>query len=400
MISLYLPEVATAGALARCVGDAEDFLAHRWGRVPVHHRSGDASAFRDLLALCDVDDILSAMPLRLPLFAMVRDGRPLDPRGFTRLDVGESTGGPDALRISQLVCQGATLILYRLNLWWPPLLRFCRLLELELTHPVKAVAFLTPAQSRGLEIHRDDQEVFVLQTEGRKEWSVWDPLPGVPIALGPVDRKDLGQPAVFVLEPGDCLYVPRGCPHVAAGLDRASLHLSVGVHPVTYRDVLRTAVGLLTDPVLDEGLPPGFAHPAAATPPEVGHRLRELVAELSRVEPDRVVGELRAGHRRRQAPLLDGHLRDVDRLPLVDDATVVRRRPGASLVLTADGAVAPAAVVNHRPAEVTPAEVAALRRVEGLIVFTAADLGPDLDAESRRKLVQTLVGLGFLELVS
>ncbi len=56
--------------------------------------------------------------------------------------------------------------------------------------------------------------------------------------------------------------------------------------------------------------------------------------------------------------------------------------------------------MNHRSVEVTPAEVAALRGVEGLVVFTPDDLGPDLDAEHRRKLVQTLVGLGFLELVS
>jgi bifunctional lysine-specific demethylase and histidyl-hydroxylase NO66 len=377
-----------------------EFVARRWGRLPAHYRGG-AGEFGDLLTLGDVDVIVNTMPLRLPRFAMVRDGRALDPRQFTRPDAGDSSGGPDPLRVSEQLRAGATLILYRLNVWWPPLLRFCHLLELELGHPVTAAAFLTPARSQGLEIHRDDQDVFVLQTEGSKEWSVWDRLPGAPIGRGPVAGHELGEPAVsVVLEPGDCLYVPRGCPHVATGMERMSLHVSVGVHPVTYRDALRAAVGLLADASLDEALPPRFAEAGVDTLPEVGCRLRELVAELGGVDPGRVVGALGEERRRRQDPLLDGHLLDVDRLALVDDATIVRRRPGASMSLTADGPGSPMAEVNHRSFEVARGELAALRRIDRLPAFGIDDLSPDLDATDGRQMVQTLIGLGFLEIVS
>ncbi|MEA2685212.1 MAG: hypothetical protein QOE93_407, partial [Actinomycetota bacterium] len=49
-----------AGALARCVGDVDRFLAERWS-VAAHHRSeADAGGFADLLSLDDVDAIVSS----------------------------------------------------------------------------------------------------------------------------------------------------------------------------------------------------------------------------------------------------------------------------------------------------------------------------------------------------
>ena len=85
--------------------------------------------------------------------------------------------------------------------------------------------------------------MFVLQCAGRKHWSVHerqivDPLPGDGVDPR-VREQDLG-PVVLdeVLEPGDSLYIPRGWPHLASTAGEASTHLTLGVHVITWLDVL------------------------------------------------------------------------------------------------------------------------------------------------------------------
>jgi hypothetical protein len=47
---------------------------------------------------------------------------------------------------------------------------------------VQVNAYLTPPASRGLGVHHDTHDVFVLQVHGRKLWQVWDAA--VPFPLG------------------------------------------------------------------------------------------------------------------------------------------------------------------------------------------------------------------------
>ena len=68
-------------ALERCVGDAEAFLAQRFGQEP-NYREGPS--FDDLLSLADVDALLTGAGLRRPAVRLVRDGTPLPPASWTR----------------------------------------------------------------------------------------------------------------------------------------------------------------------------------------------------------------------------------------------------------------------------------------------------------------------------
>ena len=45
------------------------------------------------------------------------------------------------------------------------------------------------------------------------------------------------------LEAGDCLYLPRGFVHQAESLDEASVHLSIGIHVLTWLDLLAVSLG-------------------------------------------------------------------------------------------------------------------------------------------------------------
>ena len=167
-----------ADALGRCVGDPGRFVAEYWARAPLYRPGADAAAYADLFSLGDVDHILSSTTPRYPAFRMVKGGRQLDRRSYTRS--GRVGGQPvddlaDPRRVYELFDGGATIVLQSLHRFWPPLSRLGRDLELALTHPVQVNAYITPPASQGLSMHHDEHDVFVLQVYGRKRWDVHDP---------------------------------------------------------------------------------------------------------------------------------------------------------------------------------------------------------------------------------
>jgi bifunctional lysine-specific demethylase and histidyl-hydroxylase NO66 len=104
----------TGSALARCVGDVDQFLSTEWAHQPHHHASGNCAGFADLLSFVDVDRLLSTTFPRLPSFRLVRDGKMLDRSTYTRKaglasellnDVG------DVGRIFHEFHNGATIVL-------------------------------------------------------------------------------------------------------------------------------------------------------------------------------------------------------------------------------------------------------------------------------------------------
>lgn len=145
---------------------------------------------------------------------------------------------------------GATVVLQGLQHTNPTLARVANNLALALDHPVQVNAYLSPAgHARGLEHHYDLHDVFVVQLEGTKHWQVWEPLErterpvkgsATPTAMA---AEELGPPALdVVLQPGDCLYLPRGFPHAAATGEAASAHLTVGLLAIPWAAVARRAV--------------------------------------------------------------------------------------------------------------------------------------------------------------
>ena len=154
---------------------------------------------------------------------------------------------------------GATIVLQALHRTWPPVADFGPALAADLGHPVQVNAYVTPPQSRGFDDHYDVHDVFVLQVTGEKHWQVRPPVLESPLRDQPwTDHRDAvrvaaeGPPALdAVLAPGDCLYVPRGWLHSATALGGTSIHLTMGVHVWTRRqladDLLRAAGRRLDD---------------------------------------------------------------------------------------------------------------------------------------------------------
>ncbi|MBW3561017.1 MAG: cupin domain-containing protein [Actinobacteria bacterium] len=388
------------GALGRCVGDAASFLEDAYSRRPHLHHAGDG-AFDDLLSIDDVDRLLTTTSPRAPAFRLVRDGSVLPRGSYTR---GGTLGGqrlrdlPDVGRVLRHVEEGATLVMQGLHRYHEPLSRFCRDLELRLTQPVQANAYLTPPGSAGLDVHHDTHDVFALQTYGRKHWVVHEPAVRDPLSSQrwSSDEHEAGSPLLDVeLEPGDALYVPRGTPHAAETLDEPSLHITIGIRATTWHDVLRDVVELAADEVaFREALPVGYAHDPDAFAAEVATRLKQAAAWVESVDAGRVARRAARRFTSSRRPLLDGQLRQVLELDHIGEDTVLERRPGtvARLEREDDRAVLH---LGDRTVRFPAALAPVLGRILAADRLTVGDLD-ELDPHSRSVLARRLVREGLL----
>ncbi len=328
-----LSTTAGEGALARCVGETEPFLAERFGRDP--YRTTADAGFDDLLSLDDVDEILAGRGLRHPDIRLVRDGEVIDTAEWTH---SARTGGT---KVEGLVhsgktlehfADGATVVLQSLHRWWPPLSRFCRDLELELGHPVQANAYLTPPGAAGLTPHHDTHDVFVLQCHGEKEWVLREAVVESPITRQRSDHDEAAEQPVLSeehLRAGDCLYLPRGVVHSARTQTGASLHVTIGIRAITAHDLLhQLADAAAEDARFRRTLPVGFGVDEKLA----GDTVRELAGEFARwlddLDPEPLATDAVDRFVRRRNPAERGQLRTLLELDDVDLDTTVTLRPG------------------------------------------------------------------------
>jgi uncharacterized RmlC-like cupin family protein len=382
---------AVADALARCVGDPGRFVDEYWARAPLYRPGADATAFADLFSLGEVDHILSSTTPRYPAFRMVKEGRQLDRRSYTRS--GRVGGQPvddlaDPRRMYELFDGGATIVLQSLHRFWPPLTRLGRDLELALTHPVQVNAYITPPASQGLGVHHDEHDVFVLQVYGRKRWDVHDP-----------DGRPGDRLIVAELSPGDCLYIPQRFPHAARTAATASVHLTVGVVPTTWADAMRREViSAVEDALSDEPLPAGYAADPDTLTAAVAEQLGEVRRRLDKLDPGAVATAAADRFWSSRPPHLSGQLQQLLALEEIGENTVVQKRPGAVCrlrqredrleVLLGDR-------VLHMPACLAPV----MRMMLASERLAVGDLAGYLDPPSRLVLVRRLVREGLLESV-
>jgi len=370
-------------ALSLLGGDAQAFVEKVWAsHVHVHHtRPEDLTA---LLSLDDVDHLLTQTALRTPALRLARDGQVLPSSEFTRtatLAGVPMTGLVDGRRVLGLFDDGATVVLQGLHRYWPPLTALVRDLELSLGHPCQANAYLTPPGSQGFALHHDSHDVFVFQTHGTKEWEVHD---------GSRRRQ-------VVMEPGTSMYLPTGTPHAARTQASASLHVTVGVNQVTWRQLMeRTVRDVLGAEEWQTPLPAGYPDDAATLGDQIAVRLSALAERLRDVDPQAVAATEIHRFLTDRPPALRGGLRDRLAVRSLHDATPLRRRPGSVCVLVPGGERL-RVLLGDRELRVPAYLHEALEHVRTHPSLTPAGLSPWLDEESRRVLTRRLVVEGLLE---
>jgi hypothetical protein len=392
-------------ALAGFVGDVDGFMAERWGRAPWHGPGpAEAGGFGDLLDLDGIDRLLASGALRRSLCRVVKDGVSVHSRHWTRsVRFGNATATDviDSRRLYQQYDAGATVILFSLEHYWPPVARLCRDLELALSHPTEAHVFLTPPGARGLDAHMDGEETLLLQLHGAKHWAVHDRVPGeeLPTAGRGVSAEEAGQPVLEVdLEAGQCLYIPRGFPHVGTSLADASAHLTIQVLPVTWGQVLRELYDQMTGAGhFAEALPVGFAADPTGLAKALGPRLAELAARLEAIDPEPVAEAVGRRFLDGLEPALPGQLQALTGLAAVGDHTVVDARPGTAWRIEPAGRGELLVTGNGGSFRLPAGHEAAARRLLAADGLAVAELGALLpEPAERAELVRLLVRNGLL----
>ena len=397
--------------LERCVARGRDeFAADYWGQQPLLSPAARLPRdFSDLLTPAMVDEIIAERGLRTPFIRMAREGTLVDRACFTR------TGGFGALMPDQVdpdgvlteFAAGATIVLQGLHRFWPPIIDFVRGMTSDVGHPVQTNAYITPPANRGFDPHYDVHDVFVLQISGTKRWRVHEPVHRHPLPDQPwtdhreaIAARAVQAPVIdAVLEPGDCLYLPRGWVHSAEAQGDTSIHLTVGVSPFTGHDVATAVIeALASEGELRASLPLGLAPVNAARTEEHTRRVLDVLAGLI-AEKQEELGALAGDTLVTQyfdltRPAAVRPLATLDALAALDADTVLRWRDGlhgsidpapagSDVAADAHAAADAATVVLRLPAKsiTFPAECApALRAVlDGGPVSAGSLPGLDVD---------------------
>lgn len=256
-----------------------EFARDVWGRE-ARVIDGAPSRFAGLIASSDIDRILRFVRPQPPRDMMLV-------KASKHFDVNwiDADGTPRSDQVRAAWEQGYSIVLNDIARYWEPVARFCAALQADLHHPVDANLYLTPPGTQGFDPHYDVMDVFVLQLEGAKQWSLWDAGADRPLAdeHRAVDPARLPAPRWSeMLVAGQVLYIPRGGVHAARATDVASLHLTIGVKVVTWLDLIAAAgQGARDDRRFRDALPPGFLGNAHSLDEAMAERVAAVVPYLT-----------------------------------------------------------------------------------------------------------------------
>jgi lysine-specific demethylase/histidyl-hydroxylase NO66 len=226
----------------------ERFGEEVWERRPVliqRRGAGVASCLDGLLSKGDIDALLRERELRYGLHVDVT--RYDEAAGRSTLNDGEERAA--AADVWRHYAAGCSVRVLHPQRWVDPLHALLATLERHWRCAGGCNAYMTPASTQGFAPHYDDIDAFVLQLEGRKRWRLYGPrceedvLPRV--SSENFNADEIGEPILdVVLEPGDVLYMPRGCIHQAASLPEShSLHVTLSTgHANAWVDLLELAL--------------------------------------------------------------------------------------------------------------------------------------------------------------
>ncbi len=386
-----------------------EFLDSHWERQPLRLARGNADYFASLLPEGELEFVVTAASQTQGAIEVFNAG-------------ARYAGGRHGADAAEALAAGYSVRIDGVQRFSARIAVLARALRQRFSFPVSVNAYLTPPGAQTLSRHFDTHDVFVLQVSGRKRWRVYDsplasPLEHVPTLHCEREKRDgverarrqrghdtgagRGLLEEFVLEQGDTFYLPRGWFHEAqAEPNAASWHLTVGIHPVTYLELLTVALGqaALRLDGLRCGLRPGFATHARSDAKTVA-----FAAELARSLPG--VLDLEAAERE----LADAFCRSEGAPPWlgaegapasalgVRMETSVRLRPlGACRVRAAAGGERVAMAFDRIELEMPAAFEPALRRIATGAAVEARTLPGEISDSERLALVHKLIEDGLL----
>lgn len=387
-------------SLDELLGDQNLFFEKYFNRSPLLRRTALHGKPREILSIADLDEILSSEAIRPPYLDIAKDGKQVPRAAYTEPVVVQGEYVIDRVvpaRVAGIFRTGATLTWNSVNHYRANLRTLAGQLTNLFAAQAEAIAFLTPAGHRGLAPHCDPVDVFVVQLEGAKFWRVW-PVPHQRRGDGLANLKEaeLGEPAIeATLEPGDVLYIPYSCAHVATANDTVSLHLSVTVQPRRWTALLQEVVARLVaensvfwgNPQLRDSAMPG----------QLMEMIDSLCAGLRAVDTAEEVGRLIAdGIRRVQGIEITQHLQDVAVADSIEPDTLLTRQKLTTIDVIEQAEDKVRTTIDGAVYTLPTAVLEAVNGLAGGQTRRADSLLANASAELSTRTARTLVRIGVL----
>ncbi len=239
----------TLSDLLGSAASKESFLSAIWEKFPLF--IGDPKWPEDLLGVEEIEDLISFR----------RHGRDVSLAKTVVPAAGgnatfESRTSTNPQAVYEAWYGGSTIIISEVHRRNPQVSLYVQRLSAAFQHEIGANLYFTPAASQGFQKHVDDHDVFVLQIEGKKDWTIF--LPESDRLRDPAGN-DMTFPHEVQLSEGQALYIPSGYPHHARAHDGASIHLTVGLYPHKLHELISKAVQAFCNdhPQIPRSLMPG-----------------------------------------------------------------------------------------------------------------------------------------------
>jgi len=377
----------------------DNFVEKYWEKELLIIERNNPNFYKSLFSIEQVDKILDISRPTGTSLRVVKNQEPLLPTRY------ENTDG--SLNLNQLYAayaDGYTVVINKVDRFWHPLKAFCQNMSNFLSHHTTANMYLTPQNEKALLPHYDTHDVYVLQIHGKKHWNIYDSPEETPLLNShqPIfKREQLKNPREITLNAGDLMYMPRGLPHEAYTTDESSLHITIGVYPAQWVDLLTQSIQQMayTKLQLRKALPVGFLNPAKWTPEfgkEFQRTLKALVEGVFQQVPAMEgLGILSEEYRNKFHPKADGHFHEIDKINQIDLDTQLIKRTGLTCTIQRAGPfsriIFPGNVIKG-PSHITEA-LQYIAAAKGK--FIVNDL-PSISDANKVKLVARLIRGGLL----
>jgi ribosomal protein L16 Arg81 hydroxylase len=378
---------------------ADDFFRNYWEKSPLYIPSRSPRFYSDLFSTRRLERTLAFSKPKPPDIRVVAKQQ--------ELLASKYVTDEDGLNLAQLYKaydEGHTVIINGLERFCETVACLCREVQDRLCHKVIANTYLSPAGSKGLHAHYDTHDVFVLQIEGAKVWQLYGAAVESPLlgSFQPViPEETLGEPQQTLrLEAGDLLYMPRGHVHQAATTDASSLHMTLGIYPTQWVDLLQSALTAvsLRDARFRKALPVGYLDQTS-----VGEDVRDYFGQLLQAFTQEVSGreafELLVDRFMRQStPVPDDQFGDIDRARSLTPDTMVTKRLGMKCRLMRHGDV----IRLQFPGNTVKAPASYLEAMQYVAdapgSFAVRSLPDNLDDDRKIALVKRLIRSGLIRI--
>ena len=369
----------------------EDIYERRWHVV----KRDQPRYFSDLLTAEDLDRVIGTHAVSYPEVSVVGNNGEIDSASYTN-----ASSIIEPLRIASHFDDGATIVFRALHRHVPTLARLAVQVGRRFGSRLQTNVYLTPVDAQGFAPHWDTHDVFVLQVDGSKQWTIYDTPVKLPLRgqkFDPQIHRPGSVSEEFELRAGDVAYIPRGVMHAARSTETVSLHITLGITAFTWADFLieSVAAAALKDVHLRENLPAGFTCNEIQAGDRVKLAREKLEAVLADLDTLPVWNRLATEATVSNQPLFSDLLTQrLDPKPLALEARVKRRADidatidsdHDSLVLTFSGQEV------RLPAGAKPAVMFIIATEE----FTVSEMPDCLDPNSKLTLVNRLIREGLL----